>query len=311
MSQPKPQKSDTPAFCNYDQSNYQDEFWGEGKRAYEDGSEAIALKRLLPKQGKLLLEIGAGAGRNTLRYEGYERIVVMDYALTQVQQAKARLGNSPRFIYVAADVYRLPFVNELFDGATMIRVIHHLTELDPAFAEIQRVLQTNATFILEYANKRNMKAILRWLSGKQKWNPFDPSMIEFVPLNFNNHPAAIEKILKKHSFAIESALSVSNLRIGSLKSNPANLGWMLKLESILQRLAAPLKLSPSIFLRCKSTEVKTKSPFSEFFTCPNCRSHALSHRLDKEVCQSCGYEYPIIDGIYNFRVDPKEQNRRK
>ena len=126
----------------------------------------MALARLLPKSGKLMLEIGAGAGRNTLRYEGYERIVVLDYALTQVQQARQRLGASPRFIYVAADVYRLPFVNELFDGATMIRVVHHLSQLDPAFAEIQRVMQTHSTLILEYANKRNLKAILRWLTGK-------------------------------------------------------------------------------------------------------------------------------------------------
>ena len=54
----------------------------------------------------------------------------------------------------------------------MIRVVHHLSQLDPAFAEIQRVMQTYSTLILEYANKRNLKAILRWLTGKQKWNPF-------------------------------------------------------------------------------------------------------------------------------------------
>ena len=167
MTKRQPQNQ-TPAFCNYDNSTYQEDFWGGGKRAYEDAAEAMALARLLPKSGKLMLEIGAGAGRNTLRYEGYERIVVLDYALTQVQQARQRLGASPRFIYVAADVYRLPFVNELFDGATMIRVVHHLSQLDPAFAEIQRVMQTHSTLILEYANKRNLKAILRWLTGKQK-----------------------------------------------------------------------------------------------------------------------------------------------
>lgn len=297
----------TPAFCNYDNSDYQDAFWGEGRRAYEDRSEEIAFRRLLPEKGKLMLEIGAGAGRNTLRYAGYERIVVMDYALTQVQQAKARLGNSPRFIYVAADVYRLPFVNELFDGATMIRVIHHLSELDPAFAEIQRVMQTDSTFILEYANKRNLKAILRWLGRRQKWNPFSKEMTEFVPLNFVNHPKTIEKLLKKHSFRIEKTLAVSNLRIGKLKANPANLNWMLKAESVLQRLGAGFKLSPSVFLRCRSVETKAKSRFNHFFICPNCRSYSLSHQLTKEVCQSCGYEYPIIDGIYNFRVNPEDQ----
>ncbi len=54
--------------------------------------EAIALRRLLPPGGKLLLEIGAGAGRNTPRYQGFERIVLLDYSRTQLEQARARLG---------------------------------------------------------------------------------------------------------------------------------------------------------------------------------------------------------------------------
>ncbi len=308
MTKRQPQNQ-TPAFCNYDNSTYQEDFWGGGKRAYEDAAEAMALARLLPESGKLMLEIGAGAGRNTLRYEGYERIVVLDYALTQVQQARQRLGASPRFIYVAADVYRLPFVNELFDGATMIRVVHHLSQLDPAFAEIQRVMQTHSTLILEYANKRNLKAILRWLTGKQKWNPFSREMVEFATLNFDNHPGTVEAVLRKNAFAVEKALSVSSLRVSGLKSNPANLNWMMKLESILQYLGAGVKLSPSVFLRCRSIETKTKSRFDQFFICPNCRSYSLTHLLNKEVCQSCGYEYPIVDGVYDFRVIPADQNR--
>ena len=65
----------TPPVCNYEGSDYQKLFWDEGGRAYEDRTEAIALKRLLPKSGRLMLELGAGAGRNTARYMGYERIV--------------------------------------------------------------------------------------------------------------------------------------------------------------------------------------------------------------------------------------------
>lgn len=303
----EPKHNQTPAFCNYDDSDYQEAFWGEGKRAYEDESEAMALQRLLPEKGKLMLEIGAGAGRNTLRYKGYEKIVVMDYALTQVQQAKAHLGSSSRYVFVAADVYRMPFVNELFDGATMIRVLHHLSDPAPAFAEIQRVMQHDSTFILEFANKRNLKAILRWLTGKQKWNPFNREMVEFVPLNFDNHPATVAQLLRDHSFRIVETLSVSNLRIGKLKANPDNLGWMLKAESVLQRLGAPLKLSPSIFVKTRSVEAKTKSNFTEFFRCPNCRSYSLNIGVDKVRCLSCGYDYPIMDGIYDFRVNPEAQ----
>ena len=72
----------------------------DGRHA-RDRTEAIALKRLLPKSGKLMLELGAGAGRNTPRYAGYERIVLLDYSRTQLEQAQARLGKSDKYIYVA------------------------------------------------------------------------------------------------------------------------------------------------------------------------------------------------------------------
>ena len=62
--------------CSYEGSDYQASFWEQGNRAYEDGCEAVALKRLLPHEGKRLLELGAGAGRNTPRYAGFDRVVV-------------------------------------------------------------------------------------------------------------------------------------------------------------------------------------------------------------------------------------------
>ena len=85
-----------PPICDYEGSDYQTSFWEQGGRDYEDQVEAIALQRLLPADGKLLLEIGAGAGRNTPRYQGYERVVLLDYSLTQLQQAQARLGCADR-----------------------------------------------------------------------------------------------------------------------------------------------------------------------------------------------------------------------
>ena len=62
--------------------------------------------------------MGAGAGRNTPRYAGFEQVVLLDYSRTQLRQAQERLGDSPRYIYVAADAYRLPFAPGLFDAAT-------------------------------------------------------------------------------------------------------------------------------------------------------------------------------------------------
>ena len=209
--------TDHPPICDYEGSDYQVTFWDHGGRAYEDQSEAVALRRLLPKRGRLMLEIGAGAGRNTPRYHGYDRVVLMDFSLTQMQHAQERLGRSDRFIYVAADVYRLPFLDNLFDGATMIRVLHHISEPAKALGQVRRVMGSRGVFILEFANKQNLKAIARYLLGRQNWTPFSLEPVEFVALNFDFHPRAVRQWLEEASFELQRQLTVSHFRIGFIK----------------------------------------------------------------------------------------------
>ena len=211
------QKQNTPPICNYEDSDYQTSFWDQGGREYEDRTEAIALRRLLPKRGRLLLELGAGAGRNTPRYPGFERIVLLDYSRTQLEQAQQRLGDSGKYIYVAADVYRLPFVDGLFDAATMIRTLHHMADAPKALGQVRNVLGSGGIFILEFANKLNLKAIARYLLRRQTWSPFTPEPVEFVKLNFDFHPGAIRNWLKALGFEIERTLTLSHFRVGLLK----------------------------------------------------------------------------------------------
>src|SRR5262245_58035595 len=129
----------TPPVCYYEGSDYQTSFCVKGGQEYEDRTEAIALKRLLPKSGRLILELGAGAGRNTPRYAGFERIVLLDYSRAQLEQAQQRLGRTDKYIYVAADVYRLPFVDGLFDSATMIRTLHHMADAPKTMDQVRNV----------------------------------------------------------------------------------------------------------------------------------------------------------------------------
>src|SRR5215216_5940387 len=207
----------TPPVCDYEGSDYQTSFWDKGGREYEDRTEAIALKRLLPKGGRILLELGAGAGRNTPRYLGFERIILLDYSRSQLEQAQQRLGRSDQYVYVAADAYRLPFVNGLFDAATMIRTLHHMADAPKALEQVRNVLRSGGIFILEFANKLHLKSILRYLLGRQAWSPFTEEPVEFVKLNFDFHPRAIRNWLKSLGFSIEKTLSLSHFRIGFLK----------------------------------------------------------------------------------------------
>ena len=291
----------TPPVCDYEGSDYQASFWDKGGREYEDRTEAIALKRLLPKSGQLMLELGAGAGRNTPRYAGFERIVLLDYSRTQLEQARQRLGTSDKYVYVAADVYRLPFVDGLFDAATMIRVLHHMSDAPKALGQVKQVLGPGAAFILEFANKLNLKAILRYWLGGQKWSPFSQEPVEFVELNFDFHPAAIRRWLKELGFTIERTLTVSHFRTGFLKrAIPTSL--LVFLDSIFQWTGALFQLTPSVFVRAVTGGQSSSAPRPvSIFKCPECGNVDLVDRTDALECPGCRSRWEFKDGIYDFR----------
>ncbi len=289
-----------PPVCDYEGSDYQTSFWDLGGREYEDQVEAIALRRLLPPSGDLLLEIGAGAGRNTPRYQGFKRVVLLDYSRTQLQQARQRLGSDRGYLYVAADAYRLPFVSGLFDAATMIRTLHHMSDAPQVLKQIRQVLKPDATFILEYANKQNLKAMARHALGRQSWSPYSLEPVEFVDLNFDFHPQAIRNWLAENDFQLLRQLTVSHFRIGILK-RLVPLSVLVRLDTLAQLTGDLWQLTPSVFTKALAVGSSPTAPPGSFFRCPECGQSPLEESSDRLVCPHCARIWLIRDGIYDFR----------
>ncbi len=293
----------TPPVCNYEGSDYQTSFWEKGGREYEDRTEAIALKRLLPERGRLLLELGAGAGRNTPRYLGFERIVLLDYSRTQLEQAQQRLGKSDKYVYVAADAYRLPFVDGLFDATTMIRTLHHMADAPKALGQVRNVLGAGGVFILEFANKLNGKAIVRYLLGQQPWSPFTLEPVEFVRLNFDFHPRAVRNWLQGLGFTIEKTLTLSHFRVGLLKRIVPT-GILVFFDSLFQWTGAWWQFTPSVFLRAVRRDGITpheQDDILSYFKCPDCGHSPLIDKRDHLECPNCRKKWGVKDGIFDFR----------
>ena len=287
--------------CDYEDSQYQSQFWDQGERVYEDQVEAIALQRLLPPRGDLLLELGAGAGRNTPRYKNFKRIVLVDYSTSQLQQARASLGDSDRYIYAAANIYHLPFIPGLFDAATLIRVLHHMADAPYALRGIRQVLKPGGIFILEFANKQNLKAILRYIFRRQSWNPFSREPVEFARLNFDFHPAAVRSWLQRSGFNVQRQLTVSHFRIDFLKRR-LPLKLLVTLDSLAQWSGDLCQLSPSVFVRTQAVGETTKAAAGQFFRCPACGNSPLEASSASLDCSACGRQWLIQDGIHDFRV---------
>ena len=293
--------TDGPRICDYGNSTYREDFWEGQGRDYEDVVERQVLAQLLPERGHRLLEIGAGFGRISLEYSMYDQVVLLDYSLEQLIYARKQMGDD-RFMYVAADAYKMPFCGGAFDGATMIRVIHHFEDVSAALAQVSACLTSGGKFILEYANKRHLKSILRYLLGRNKWSPHTLDPIEFVELNFNFHPDYMLAQVASLGFDVLHEVPVSWLRLGLLKKTlPTSV--LSGIDSLMQRTG--WRVSPSIFLDLQlggtqddKPEVDSGNPLA-FLKCPQSAT-ALQREGDILVSES-GVRWGVVDGVYDFR----------
>lgn len=295
-------KQETPPVCDYEGSDYRTRFWQGQGRDYEDQVERIALRRLMPPSGKTLIEIGAGFGRLADEYLGYEKVVLFDYSRSLLKEAQAYLGDDPRFIFVAGNWYQMPFVAGLFDTIVQIRTLHHAADVPALFAQLARVARPNGRYILEFANKKNLKAILRYLLRRQAWSPFELAPIEFVKLNFDFHPRYIRQQLANAAFTPGRMLAVSYYRISWLKKAVPT-GLLVWLDSLAQWTGNWSQLSPSVFVDvAHPTSGETAVPHT-FFACPHCQTplpHAQAPN-DLLECAGCQKKWRVENSLYNFK----------
>jgi SAM-dependent methyltransferase len=246
------------------------------------------------------LVVGAGFGRLSADFrQGFEQVVLLDYSQSQLEYARQQLGDEG-YLYVAANLYKMPFAPGVFDAATLIRVIHHLEDPPAALESIRQTVRSGGVFLLEYANKLHFKAIGRWLLGRQSWSPFSPEPAEFVELNYNFHPRYISRTLKEAGFKSGRRLTVSHFRIALLKRLiPTDL--LVFMDSLAQHTGDLWQLAPSVFVRTEPTGEDQPAPAGAFWRCPACGSTDLDHHADHLDCTNCGARWGIINGVYNFK----------
>lgn len=286
----------SPRICDYEGSPYRRVFWEDADRAFEDLAERRALAHLLPPRGGRLVEIGAGFGRLIDLYRGYETVFLLDYARSMLEDARARIGEGA--VYVCADLYRLPFATSTLDTIVQVRVLHHVEDVQAALGEVARVLATGGSYVLEFANKRNAKALARWALGRQDENPLDERPWEFVPLNWNFHPRHVDRALAEAGLEVRDRRAVSLLRHPDLKSRvPAT--TLARLDAALGAVAAWAAPGPSQMVRAARLRGGPLRPMA--WRCPACGHEPLRAAADHVPCPACGRDWPIENGIHIFR----------
>ena len=297
--------------------NYQT-YWAN--REYENMAEHAVLKKIFKKKsGNWFLDIGGSYGRLTdTYYDKYKKSVIVDYSLKTLQKNFNYLkDNYPYVQLIAANAYNLPFKENSFDGALMVRVLHHIEDPNTYFKEVYRILKSNSSYIQEFANKLHLKAFIKALFtlnfsifSKEPYQ--QPTQENFegarkgvsVPF-FNYHYSWIKEALIKQGFKIEKKYGCSFFRVNVLKKIFGS-SLLLIFENLFQTLFSWSNISPSIFV--DSTVLKEKvegskdfESIQEILVCPNCKE-TLIFTKEKAVCENCKKEYLKKENIWDFRV---------
>lgn len=291
---------ETTPVCDYEGSDYRERFWEGQGRNYEDSVERIALRHLLPPAGDTLIDLGAGFGRLASEYAGYQHVVLFDYSRSLLREAQQHFGDDPRFIFVAGNWYQMPFVAGLFTAMVQVRTLHHAADVPALFAELARIAQPEGTYVLEFANKRNLKAIARYVLRRQQWSPFAPEPEEFVELNFVFHPRWIDRQLAVAGFDPQEKRTVSHFRLGLIKRLIPT-GVLTAADRALQPSGSWLQFTPSVFVRSAHPTSGKRAAPGTFFTCPVCQYPLPQREEDFLRCSACGREWAVRDGIYDFK----------
>jgi len=260
---------------DYENYDYR-EFWEDDKRYYEDQSERIALRSMLKgvdPSNKLLIDIGCGYARLFNEYSKFQRVVLIDYSIKNLRNARERvsrfLSDDPeklsKVLFISADATAIPIRDDSVDTVLTVRVVHHLNRPEKYFDEVKRVLKVGSLYLFEFANKRNLKNILRFIVGKMDTSPFDPVPLQIGETIRNYHPKEIYKKLKQRDIRIERIISVSNFRLGILKKIFGN-KLLLFFENIYQKVFSFITWGPSIFIKgylLKNTSSSSNQPSSD------------------------------------------------
>lgn len=298
---------------DYDYSTYWD------KREYEHKSEVLVLEKLLKNEkGKWFLDIGGSFGRLASIYsKKFTHPVIIDYSLKTLQKNFNQLKKDyPNIELVAANVYSLPFRDNTFDGSIMVRVLHHIEKQNECIKEIYRVLDRNAIYIQEYANKVHIKAFLRAIFtlnfsffNQSPYQQPDKHNYEGAKegsevLFLNYHPYWIKKLFSKIGLHIEKKYGCSFLRVDILKRK-FNTKTLLFFENIFQNTLSWSNISPSIFVKARALKKKTSAievdKLTEILICPKCKGD-LNIQNDSAQCKKCESTYIKKENIWDFRV---------
>lgn len=230
-------------------------------REYEHKSEIVTIKSFLNKIKKIktILEIGAGFGRLAGTYSfRAKKIILSDPSSRTLKVARETHKMKTNFKYIHSSLENLPnkVRSSSIDLIVMVRVIHHLQDINLAFKIINRMLKPGGYLIFEFANKKHLKATVKNILKGNFWFSKDLATtdirskraVKMGTLPFlNYHPEKIKSVLSQFGFEVIDKKSVSNIRSPFLKKIFST-ELLIFMDLGIQYLFSFFDFGPSIFV---------------------------------------------------------------
>ena len=309
---------------DYDADGYDYQTYWNG-RDYERWAEQRALRRLVPRLGRTewFVDFGGGFGRNAEHYRRQsEHYVVADYSATNLRNAGRLLADDVaggRAFLVRCDLNALPFVDEAFGAGMVVRVLHHLPDIDHALVEMGRVV--GRRWLVDVPIKHHALGVLRGAVRGELGAVRGPQPLRTGSTAepfWNFQLSTVRAVLDGSGWQTRIVASVNNLR-----------RWDRRLPPSLARVLCPAARAveatiqrggrgwwgPSQFLiawryastlapqRRVAAEVPPGAPaVATRMLCPSCRG-GLSWTAAEATCHSCGRQYRKVDSYWDFTAN--------
>jgi ubiquinone/menaquinone biosynthesis C-methylase UbiE len=179
-----------------------DRFWEEadsiGDIYSNEGRVADQIRRAVSVEGKRVLEVGAGSGRDgiELAASGAE-VVALDYSRPSLAMIAEQTGRGRNVSLCCGDAFSLPFADQSFDIVFHQGLLEHFRNPDDLVAENRRVLKQGGILLVDVPQRYHYYTVMKHIAiAVGAW---------FAGWETEYSIRGLERLLEKHSFSVVSS----------------------------------------------------------------------------------------------------------